>query len=164
MTMFSGYRKILGFASVVGAAVFLLQASPASAQSTCSSLSQKQCGNQSSCVWVKGYKAKSGKAVKAYCRGKPSKGAAKKSGESKVKSAKKTAGEKAASPSRKGTKKTLSKKKVSAGSKRLKGKAKSLKSKSVKAKTVSTKATKADLKSKAVTDKASKKFTPNSKK
>lgn len=78
--------KLAAIAVLFGAAAFVLQAAPASAQGACNGLAKSKCIGNSSCSWVGGYKTKTGTSVKAYCRS-TSKGAAKKSGAAKVKKA-----------------------------------------------------------------------------
>ena len=79
--------KLAAIAVLFGAAAFVLQVAPASAQSACKGLAKTNCVSNSSCSWVGGYKTKTGNSVNAYCRS-TSKGAAKKAGSAKLKKAK----------------------------------------------------------------------------
>ncbi|RLJ21853.1 hypothetical protein DJ030_03090 [bacterium endosymbiont of Escarpia laminata] len=74
------FRKLL----ILGLLLSLAMFHPlGNAAVDCKGMSQSSCSGNSFCTWVKGYKAKSGKQVKGYCRAKP--GKAKKSSKTDAK-------------------------------------------------------------------------------
>jgi hypothetical protein len=71
-------KKLFGYMAGTSLSGLLLLASLGTAQaSECKGLEEKACGANSTCSWVKARTKKDGKEVKAHCRGKGGKKAAK---------------------------------------------------------------------------------------